>query len=219
MIRTILTSIFLFSTVVLTACSTTQNDPLLEVDNVVSKGVIDNFGSIFVNGIEFKTAGATLHLRDVNADPVLVSEAQVQDFLKKGMVVTVKGQVVRNGTTGTAQEVEFRNTMEASIDAGGVDLVNNTITVLGQKIAVADTVKSLLSSLSAGDVVEISGLPDDKGQIKATFLEKKDRSNRIRGQRLRQADYGEQFQLYPSPFPQRRNGYNRQCRCRHSASG
>src|SRR6185369_9592182 len=173
MIKTILISLALLGAVILTACSTSQNDPLLEVDNLVSKGVIDNFGSIFVNGIEFKTAGATLHLRDGNTDQVLDSEAQVQDFLKKGMVVTVKGQVVKNGTTGTAQEVEFRNTMQAGIDPGGVDPVNGTITVFGQKIVVDDSIKSLLATLNAGDVVEVSGLPDDKGQIKATFLEKK----------------------------------------------
>lgn len=173
MIRTILKSLALLGAVMLTACSTTQNDPSLEVDNIVSKGVIDKFGSIFVNGVEFKTAGATLHLRDDNTDKVLESEAQVQDFLKKGMVVTVKGQVSKTGLTGTAQEVEFRNTMKAKIDVNGVDLVNNTITVLGQKIVVDDSIKSLLATMNAGDVVEISGLPDDKGLIKATFLEKK----------------------------------------------
>lgn len=173
MIRTILKSLALLTVVILTACSTTQNDPSLEVDNIVTKGVIDNFGSIFVNGTEFKTDGATLHLRDLNSDPVLVSETQVRDFLKKGMVVTVKGLVSKNGLTGTAQEVEFRNTMEAKIDANGVDLVNNTISVFGQKIIVDDSIKSLLATMNAGDVVEISGLPDDKGQIKATFLEKK----------------------------------------------
>jgi len=171
--RTILKSLALLSVFMLSACSTVQNDPSLEVDNIVSKGVIDNFGSIFVNGVEFKTSGATLHLRDASTDTVLASEAQVQDFLKKGMVVTVKGLVSKSGLTGTAQEVEFRNTLQAGIDVNGVDLVNNTITVLGQKIVVADSLKSLVATLNAGDVVEISGLPDANGQIQATFLEKK----------------------------------------------
>jgi len=175
MMRAILKSLALLAAVVLSACSTVQNDPLLEVDNIVSKGVIEKFGSIFVNGIEFKTAGATLHLRDDKTDNVLLSEAQVQDFLKKGMVVTVKGQVSKTGLTGTAQEVEFRNTMQAKIDDNGVDLVNGIITVLGQKIVVDDSIRSLLldGTVKAGDVVVISGLPDDKGQIKATFVEKK----------------------------------------------
>lgn len=175
MIRTILATLAVIGAMVLTACSTVQNDPSLEVDNIVSKGVIDNFGSIFVNGIEFKTAGATLHLRDDKTDKVLDSEAQVQDFLKKGMVVTVKGQVNKAGTIGTAQEVEFRNTMQAKIDDNGVDLANSTITVLGQKVVVDDSIRSLLldGTVKAGDVIVLSGLPDDKGQIKATFLEKK----------------------------------------------
>jgi uncharacterized protein DUF5666 len=142
------------------------NDSSFEVDAVVTKGTIEKFGSIFVNGVEFKTAGATLHLRDQNTDKVLQSEAEVQDLLKAGMVVTVKGVVVRNGTTGTAQEVEFRNTMEAKIDDIGADF----LIIMGQKIVV-DPVK--LAGIAVGDVVEISGLPDDKGQIKATHLEKK----------------------------------------------
>jgi len=126
MIKSIVKSLSMICLVMMAACSTTQNDSSLEVDNIVSKGVIENFGSIFVNGIEFKTTGAILHLRDGNTDKVLESEAQVQDFLKTGMVVTVKGQAVKNITTGTAQEVEFRDTLLAGID--GVDPVNNTMT-------------------------------------------------------------------------------------------
>jgi hypothetical protein len=140
---------------------------------VVNKGVIEKFGSIFVNGIEFKTSGAIVHLRDDKTDKNLQTEAEVQDFLKSGlkvgMVVTVKGAVNADGKTGTAQEVEFRNTLKAKIDS--VDLAHNTITVMGQTIVVDDPAK--LAGLAVGDVVEISGLPDDKGQIKATHLEKK----------------------------------------------
>ncbi|KAF0219326.1 MAG: hypothetical protein FD174_2025 [Geobacteraceae bacterium] len=156
---------------VLAACGGTANDPSFEVDAVVTKGVIEKFGSIFVNGVEFKTAGATLHLRDDKTDKLLQTEAEVQDLLKKGMVVTVKGVVNRNGATGTAQEVEFRNTLEAKIDPGGIGA--DFLIVLGQKIIVDDSVKALLATLQPGDVVEISGLPDDKGQIKATHLERK----------------------------------------------
>jgi|GEM_PF-5168176 len=152
--------------------TTTQNSPAT-TNTVVNKGVIEKFGSIFVNGIEFKTAGAVVHLRDDNIDKVLTTEAEVQDFLKsdlkKGMVVTVLGLVDANGTTGIAREIEFRNTLKAKIDS--VDLVHNTIKVMGQIITVDDPAK--LAGLAAGDVVEISGLPDAKGQIKATHLEKK----------------------------------------------
>ena len=173
----IFTAFYLVTAVLMAACGggggggTTT--PTNATNAVVNKGVIEKFGSIFVNGIEFKTAGAVVHLRDDSTDKNLGTEAEVQDFLKsglkKGMVVTVKGFVDDAGTSGVAQEIEFRNTMKAKVDS--IDLANSTITVLGQKISVDDPAK--LSGLAVGDVVEISGLPDDKGQIKATHLEKK----------------------------------------------
>lgn len=137
---------------------------------VVSKGVIEKFGSVFVNGVEFKTAGATLHLRDDKTDRVLQTEAEVQSLLAKGMVVTVKGAVDGNGTTGTAREIEFRDALKARIDGKGVD----SLTVMGQTIIVDDSVKPLLNTLAIGDVVEISGLPDNRGRIRATHIRKKD---------------------------------------------
>jgi hypothetical protein len=167
LIRTLYPVLAMLAMLSLAACGGTANDPSLEVDAVVTKGTIEKFGSIFVNGVEFKTAGALLHLRDKNTDKVLGSEAEVQGLLKEGMVVTVKGLVNKNGITGTAQEVEFRNTMEAKVDDKGADF----IIVMGQKITV-DPAK--LAGIAIGEVVEISGLPDDKGQIKATHLEKKD---------------------------------------------
>lgn len=145
---------------------------------VTSKGAIEKFGSITVNGVEFRTKGATLFLPDDTATPqrVLQTETQILDdkLLKLGMVVTIKGVVDNNGTTGTAAEIEFRDTLKAKIDDNGVDLVNNTITVMGQKIALDDKIKPLLASLNPGDVVQVSGLPDDKGGLRATFIEKKD---------------------------------------------
>jgi hypothetical protein len=154
------------------------SDSLSLGKQVTSKGAIEKFGSIVVNGVEFKTKGATLHLPDDTAKPerTLQSETEIVDdkLLKLGMVVTIKGVVDDNGTTGTATEIEFRDTLKAKIDDNGVDLVNNTITVMGQKIALDDKIKPLLANLKPGDVVQISGLPDDKGKIKATFIEKKE---------------------------------------------
>ena len=145
---------------------------------VTSKGAIEKFGSITVNGVEFSTKGAKLFLPDDTAKPerILQSETEIVDnkLLKLGMVVTVKGVLDDNGVSGKATEIEFRDNLKARIDVGGVDLVNNTITVMGQKIALDDKIKPLLASLKPGDVVQISGLPDDKGGLRATFIEKKD---------------------------------------------
>jgi hypothetical protein len=147
---------------------------------VTSKGAIEKFGSISVNGVEFRTSGATLFLPDevdvTKQTRTLQSETEIVDnkLLKLGMVVTVKGVLDDNGIAGKATEIEFRDNLKAKIDDNGVDLVNNTITVMGQKITLDDKIKPLLASLKPGDVVQISGLPDDKGKIKATFIEKKE---------------------------------------------
>jgi hypothetical protein len=201
LIRTLYPLLAMLAMLSLAACGGTANDSALEVDAVVTKGTIEKFGSIFVNGVEFKTAGATLHLRDKNTDKVLHTEAEVQDLLKKGMVVTVKGLVSKNGITGTAQEVEFRNTMEAKIDPNGIDPVKGTVTVMGQTILVDDSLKSQLTdgTLKPGDVIEISGLPDDKGQIKATHMEKKANVTEFEAKGYVSNPSGSSFTLLLSP--------------------
>ncbi|MBI4293187.1 MAG: hypothetical protein HY661_17065, partial [Betaproteobacteria bacterium] len=59
----------------------------------ISQGVITAFGSVFVNGIEFSTGGATVKIDD---NPGLESD------LKIGMVVTVRGTADDAARTGSA---------------------------------------------------------------------------------------------------------------------
>src|SRR6266702_4134478 len=96
----------------------------------VSKGAIEKFGSVVVNGVEFKVAGATLHLRDDGVDKVLQNEAEIKNNLEEGMVVTVKGKLDNTGLAGTATEIEFRDALIGKIDDKGVDFVK----VMGQTI-------------------------------------------------------------------------------------
>ncbi|HXE97410.1 MAG TPA: DUF5666 domain-containing protein, partial [Dongiaceae bacterium] len=110
----------------------------------VSKGAIERFGSVVVNGIEFRVAGATLHLRDDNIDKVLHNEAEIQNNLEKGMVVTVKGILDNNGLTGAANEIEFRDALIGRIDDKGVDFIK----VMGQTIALDDNAKQQLAGLA-----------------------------------------------------------------------
>ena len=169
-VRTAFAVVVTLPLLLVAGCGGTARDSSFEVDAVVSKGIIEKFGSIFVNGIEFKTAGALLHLRDTKSDKVLLTEAQVRELLNEGMVVTVKGVVNKDRTAGTAHEVEFRNCLIARIEDKGADF----LIVLGQKIMVDASVRSLLATLRPGDVVEICGLPNDRGQLNATYLEKRD---------------------------------------------
>jgi uncharacterized protein DUF5666 len=134
----------------------------------VTKGVIEKFGSVFINGVEIKTAGARLHLPDdVNKPEVeLQNEAEVQNHLKAGMVVTVKDLIDNNGLHKAA-EIEFRDNLQGVVDDKGADF----ITVMGQKILVDD--KAKLAGIAIGNRVEVSGLPDANGFLHASHLELK----------------------------------------------
>src|SRR6185369_12261108 len=93
-----------------------QATVVVQTNPGVSSGQVEKFGSVFVNGVEFKTQGAVLHLRDDKTDQILQTETEIQGLLKQGMMVTVRGSFDDNGTTGTATEIEFRHQMEAKID-------------------------------------------------------------------------------------------------------
>lgn len=136
---------------------------------VTSTGAIQQFGSIVVNGVKYSTQGATLHLRDDNSSRVLQTEAEIQGLLERGMVVTVKGSLDDNGSTGTAREIEFRHQMEGRVDDKGTDF----IVMMGQTIVVDDSIKGALAGIAVGDKVGISAIADDKGGLRASFLEKK----------------------------------------------
>jgi hypothetical protein len=136
------------------------------VRTIVATGAIQKFGSIFINGVEIKTGGALLHVPDdLNKPEVqLQNEAEIQNHLKAGMVVTVRDVVDNNGLHRAA-EIEFRDNLEGLVDDKGVDFV----TVMGQKILVDD--KTKLAGVTIGSRVEVSGMPDDMGALRASFLE------------------------------------------------
>src|SRR3954447_791972 len=65
---------------------------------VTSVGPISGFGSIIQGGVEYQTSGAQIQIDDQPA-----TEAQLQ----VGEVVTIKGTVNPDGTTGVATQVTF----------------------------------------------------------------------------------------------------------------
>jgi uncharacterized protein DUF5666 len=136
----------------------------------VSKGAIERFGSVVINGVEFRVAGATLHLRDDNVDKVLQNEAEIRNNLERGMVITVKGRLDNNGLTGAATEIEFRDALTGRIDNKGVDFIK----VMGQTIVLDDHAKLQLAGLAINDNVRVSGLADDRGGLMATHIKRLD---------------------------------------------
>ncbi len=138
---------------------------------ITSKGTITDFGSVFVNGVEFETTGSVITTDD---------NPGTDDDLGQGMVVTVTGTINEDGTTGTAESIVFEDNLEGPI--AGDDDVAKTITVLGQTVVwdsstICENSSSLkidCASLSVDNLVEVSGFTTTEGIIQATRIEIKD---------------------------------------------
>ena len=140
----------------------------------MSSGAITGFGSIFVNGVEWETNSNTTITVDDNPG----SESD----LNVGQVVTVRGTLDAAGTSGTADAVEFDNSVEGPIVS--ISLASGSFDVLGQTVFVsADTGfddsnpdivndgQRQLNDLQVGDVVEVSGYRDAVVAVQATYVE------------------------------------------------
>jgi hypothetical protein len=152
----------------------------------ISMGVVSQFGSIFVNGVEFDTTGATIVYADEGTQQKDFTGQQVRDLLSLGMVVTVRGTINPDGLTGQADSVTYADALEGPI-AGPPTA--NTFVVLGQTVIVdnltefRNVMPADISGLADTDVVEVSGFVDASGDIRATYIEKKPTSsvNEVKG--------------------------------------
>lgn len=130
----------------------------------ITMGRITNFGSIIVNGVEFDVDNASF-IRDESA-------STGQEEFSVGEFVVIKGSIDANGTIGTADEVIFTNEIEGAVTT--VDLVNNTIEVLGQQVIIDQLTVfidfNVLGDLQAGNIIEVSGVKGSSGAIKATSV-------------------------------------------------
>lgn len=140
---------------------------------VVSQGVITAKGSVFVNGIEFSTTGASITIDD--------SPNRPESELREGMTVKIRGTSDDVTKKGTALQIEARDALEGRIQA--VDNVNHTITVMGQTVRVEDNITRLNddnlqkvfgdANFQVNDIVEVHGFADDNGGLRATRVAKK----------------------------------------------
>ncbi|MDB6088027.1 MAG: hypothetical protein JWN85_811 [Gammaproteobacteria bacterium] len=139
-------------------------------------GPITGFGSIFVNGVEYATAGARIMI-----DGQPGTEAQLQ----AGQVVTLEGSVNSDGSTGTATEVAFSG--DAQGPATQIDLTANSFAVLGQTVRITGSTlfgeamqPADLTGLQAGTVVEVSGFANAAGEIVASRVDLKAAASSLR---------------------------------------
>lgn len=134
---------------------------------VFSYGVIDDFGSIVVNGV---------HYDETNANIIVDGTAnQPRSTLRLGMVVEIEGERDYARNTGVASVVRVNRTMLGQVES--IDAATGNIRILSQRI-VTDAGTRYDggvdgNALLAGDWVAVHGL-DDPGRktLVATLIQR-----------------------------------------------
>lgn len=131
---------------------------------VTSVGPISGFGSIIQGGVEYQTSGAQIQIDDQPA-----TEAQLQ----VGEVVTIKGTVNPDGTTGVATQVTFSAELRGPVSA--VDATAATFAVLGQLVRITDDTlfddslqAASIDGIQVNAIVEVSGSLNAAGELVAS---------------------------------------------------
>jgi hypothetical protein len=148
----------------------------------ISQGPITEFGSLFVNGIEWFLDDAEIEFDGETVAIAGFNESQKTALFNLGMVVRVEGTIDSSTGIGQAERVFFDDEIEGPV-SGAVDEVDmgvpgqfRELTVLGQSILLEEGVTQFFdektpeagapdfgfTTIDVGDVVEISGLLDDR---------------------------------------------------------
>jgi len=143
-------------------------------------GQIAGFGSIYVNGVKYDTAGASYDVDDATASG--------DSALAVGMVVKIQGSVNADGITGKANSVSYDDDIEGIVQDLAVDAANPDVknfTVLGIAIRAdlnstnfegEDDPNFSFDTIMNGDNVEVSG--EYSGDVLiASYIEKQDASD------------------------------------------
>ena len=140
----------------------------------ITSGTLTGFGSVFVNGIEFDTTGASRNIDDVVTISTGFDDDTVMDT---GMVVTIAGTVNPDGVTGSATSITYDEVVTGPVTSAPVedpDGVHKTFNVFDKSVSVYRNstvfVNTDYPSLQLNDVVEISGYFDNAGSLVATRL-------------------------------------------------
>jgi len=137
----------------------------------VATGTITGFGSVFVNGVEFETAGSSF---DVDDD-----SAATEGDLALGMVVTILGTINDDGVTGTANSIQYDDEVEGPVSNDpleNADMTTKTFNVFDFTVVVNKNTTVFAGTsyggLSRNDIVEVSGFYNENGSLVATRVEK-----------------------------------------------
>ena len=134
----------------------------------MATGTITGFGSVYVNGVHFKTTSATIRKNH---------QVVAQSALKVGEVARIKGSKNASDGTGNANTVDVDESVVGPIAM--IDTTSNTLTVLGQTVTIdagtsfsSDVQPADITGLKVADFIEVSGLTAADGTIAATRIER-----------------------------------------------
>ena len=152
----------------------------------ISVGRITNFGSVWVNGVEYSTKGAIIAIEGIESISNGTTEYD-SNLLDKGKIVTVHWERDANGNA-VAKRIEFKDNLEGVV-TNNYYPTSQTIEVLGQTVKVDASTEfensitgekivgdsnAILGAIVTGNVIEVSGfVVDANGTIQATYLELK----------------------------------------------
>ncbi len=140
-------------------------------------GTITGFGSIYLNGVEYDTDGASYDVDDETASD--------DSALSVGMVVKVMGSVNPDGRTGTANAVSYDDEIEGTVEELTTDSADETIKTFmvmnvqvqvsrgGTNFDAEDDPDFRFETIMNGDNVEVSGEYKEY-VLMASFVEKQD---------------------------------------------
>ncbi len=133
---------------------------------ITGVGVVQRFGSIFVNGREYVLNRGTRVTRDGQ-----LSNLQA---LRLGQVVEVHGIIDHRSGRSTAESVEIHTSLQGRVDA--IDRATANFRLLGQTVRVTGATfgggmsddRMNLAKIHVGEEVNVSGMPDANGTLIAT---------------------------------------------------
>lgn len=140
---------------------------------MIAIGTITRFGDVVVNDVEWDTQTTRIL---VNGEPAAL------DALRAGMVVRVEGvRLAKGAVRGKAQTLRYDADLigplqrDAVVDTPGAPDVT-ALKVAGQTLLADAGTRfegfAALTSLEHNDVVEISGLRDARGLLRATWIKR-----------------------------------------------
>jgi hypothetical protein len=139
----------------------------------VISGPVTGYGSIWVNGRRYATADAQI---EINGQPAGERDLEI------GQVVVLNS--ILSDDSLSAERVVYESNLQGPVDVDSRDVAAGSFMALGQQIVVesgtlfdSSLMPAALIQLADGDVVEVSGLTDADGRIRATLITRADAFN------------------------------------------